>query len=133
MKVVALKSFFGSGVNAKSGRTLEVSDALGKAWIKAGLVKKADASDTSPAKATTPSTPAPAPTASQEPKSDETETTGEVVANAESGDQTNGEADKEPTTGDEVKTDDEPQAPATEPQAPVAPQNNSNQNTKKGK
>lgn len=119
MKVVATRSFFGSGINAKKGVVIEVSDKLAKAWLKAGLAEKADAKAEPSVVATT------------SPKSPET--TGEVVDDQNADEQPNdGEADKEPTTGDEVKTDDEPTAPATdEPQAPVAPQNN-NQNTKKG-
>lgn len=126
---------------AKKGAVIEVSDKLGKAWLKAGLVSKAD-SNAEPTVATTSPKPTP-----KTPEKVETDTTGEVVddkQNSDGGDQSDATADKEPTTGDEVKTDDEPTepqapvAPATEPvepkapTAPVAPQNNSNQNTKKG-
>ena len=37
MKVVAIKNFFGSGIEAKKGKTLDVSDKLGKAWVTAGI------------------------------------------------------------------------------------------------
>jgi hypothetical protein len=97
MKVVANRSFFGSGVQAKKGAVIEVSDKLGKAWLKAGLVSKAD-SNAEPTVATTSSKPAPKP--SDEAK---TETTGEVVddkQNSDGGDQPDATADKEPTTGD---------------------------------
>jgi hypothetical protein len=125
MKVVATRSFFGSGINAKKGVVIEVSDKLAKAWLKAGLAVKADGKAEPSVVATT------------SPKSPET--TGEVVDDQNADEQsTDGEADKEPTTDDDkTGTDgDEPQAPTApatdEPQAPVAPQNNSNQNTKKG-
>lgn len=131
MKVVATRSFFGSGVTAKKGTVIEVSDKLAKAWLKAGLAVKADA-DAEPSVVATTSP-------KSEPSTEgETDTTGEVVDDQNADEQpTDGEADKEPTTGDDkTGTDgDEPQAPTApatdEPQAPVAPQN-SNQNTKKG-
>ena len=152
MKVVATRSFFGSGVTAKKGVVISVPNKLAKAWLEAGLVVKADSSaeanlvaTTSPKKAT--------------PKRDaDLDTTGEVVddqTNTDGSEPAVGEADKEPTTGDGEQSTDEPPktdetgtetteptepqapqapvAPATEPQAPVAPQTNSNPNTKKGK
>jgi len=143
MKVVALRSFFGAGIDAKKGMPLDVSDKLGKAWEKAGLVRKATADDKEPAKATTSPTPAPAtPPAPSEPtEPTEPETTGEVVTEPETptADQTDGEADKEPTqTGTETEPTEPttPVAPTepTEPQAPtapVAPQHNSKNNGKK--
>lgn len=67
MKVVALKSFFGTIGNVRKGDSLEVADKIGKSWIEAGLVESAS-SDQTPAKATT------SPSAPKAPK-------GEAVAN----------------------------------------------------
>jgi len=73
MKVVANRSFFGNGIQAKKGSVIEVSDKLGKAWLDAGIVGKADdkaevtVATTSPRKTPKPS------------KEDKTDTTGEVV------------------------------------------------------
>lgn len=130
MKVVALKSFFGAGVNAKMGKTLNINKKLAKAWIKAGYARKANADEAEPAKATTPSTPAPT-VPSKTAEDDKLEPTGEVVAdkNADGSEPTNGEADKEPTTTGETVTE------PTEPQTPPAPapQNINPNNSKKVK
>jgi hypothetical protein len=114
MKVVARSNFFGQGTSFRTGREYEVADKFGKVLVKAG---KADAvkGSSAPAPATT-STPATTtPPAPVEPvKVDEAgegeADSGEVVSeseqtsNADGGDQTDGEADKEPTTGENDKT-----------------------------
>jgi len=114
MKVVAKSNFFGQGTSFRTGREYEVADKFGKVLVKAG---KADAvkGSTAPAPATT-STPAtttpPAPVVPEtvdeagegEADSGEVVSDDEQTANADGGDQTDGEADKEPTTGENDKT-----------------------------
>lgn len=82
---------------AKKGAVVDVPDKLGKAWLKAGLVSKADAK-AEPTVATT------SPKSTAKPSDEgKTETTGEVVddkQNNDGGDQTDVTADKEPTTGE---------------------------------
>lgn len=58
--------------NIHTGNVVDVSEKLANAWIKAGIARKADANETKPAKATTPSG---SPKAQTEPA----DTTGEVV------------------------------------------------------
>lgn len=140
MKVVATRSFFGSGISVKRGVVIEVSDKLAKAWLKAGLATKAD-DKAKTAVATT--SPTKAPATSQE---DATDTTGEVVDD-ENNPNADGSNDSEQTTlddaevvtdqtdADEVKTDD-PETVVLPPSETTAPVEktvvNSNQNTKKG-
>lgn len=111
MKVVALKSFFGSGVSAKRGKTLDVDDKLAKAWIKAGVaVEPKNFTDEKPAEATT-STAVEPPVLDDEVLDDEDDATGEVVDNIENTEsQTDG--DKDPETDETEKKDDATVAPA---------------------
>lgn len=143
MKVVASKSFFGSGVNARKGDVIEVADKLGKSWLKSGLVT--EAGKDAEVKVTVATTsPRPASKPSDEGK---TETTGEVVdenkKDAEAGNQPK---DGDQTTLDEVKDEkadttvvksaDKPtetEKVETNPTETVTPPvANSNQNAKKG-
>lgn len=102
MKIVALTSFFGTTGNTRKGDVLDVADKLANAWVKAGIARKANADDATPAKATISTS---APQAPVEP----TDTTSEVVdtkTDEPTGDQPDVEADKEPVTG----TDNKPNA-----------------------
>jgi len=102
MRVVAKSNFFGQGTSFRTGREYEVADKFGKVLVEAG---KADAvkGSTKPAPATTS---APTNQTQSTPAKGEADK-GEVVsddANADGGDQTDGEAVKQPTTGDNQKS-----------------------------
>lgn len=108
MKVVALKSFFGSGISAKKGKILDVDEKLAKAWLKAGVVvKPKDFTDGEPAEATTSTLTPPAP--SDDATGDE-DTTGEVVdgdgSESETETETDGETDGEPAEGEPENDND---------------------------
>lgn len=123
MKVVALKSFFGNGINAKAGKVLEVTDKLGKAWVKSGIVRVATDDDNDrtvvpqPARyedATTSSTDETDDEKTTDEASDETST--EDVASDDAGNDDDGK----PATTGEVEAKTETSEP-TAPNAPVAP------------
>lgn len=105
MKVVAKSNFFGQGTSFRTGREYEVADKFGKVLVEAGKVEAVKVS-TQPAPATTstPASTAPSTTAQGDADKGEVVSDDEATANAKGGDQTDGEADKEPTTGETDKT-----------------------------
>jgi hypothetical protein len=113
MKVVAKSNFFGQGTSFRTGREYEVADKFGKVLVKAGKADAVKGSAPAPATTSTPATqtpPAPVEPAKVDEAGDGEADSGEVVSddkqttNADGGDQTDGEADKEPTTGETDKT-----------------------------
>lgn len=106
MKVVASRSFFGDGIDAKKGNTYEVSDKVAKAWIADGFVEEVKNSSTS------------------KPSADDAEVPTLELLDAPSVDEVEDEDDDEDQDDEEVttppKTETEPKT-TTAPKAPVAP------------
>lgn len=96
MKVVALKGFYATVGNVKKGDLIDVHEKFAKSWVAAGLARVAEKGDTQPV---------------VEPHHPLNDVELEPETAEETGDQPDGDPDKEGETGNDGEGGDEPTEP----------------------